>query len=394
MTVEYSATTRGRSTKKKALLVGIGYPNGVEGNGQAVLDPIPTSIPNVKKFKEFIQDHWDYADADITVMTDEDGTEERLQPTEDNLMREIRGLCRRAEPGNRRIFYFSGHSGQLPCRTGTEEDGLDEALIASNGAKIRDNDLHECLVDPLPQGSALTAIFDCCHSGTLLDLPHHNCNNVCRPWVNKGPRRSRTLQNWNVRRNCRGTFNRSLSLPRSSVGSGGRFFSLDLAVQTMESSSSVGEDTSLLQGRSCTSPERLFECDGWCRSRMEPTSGALPHADVISISSSGDGQISWDASTRDGDSLSMTTYLVDILKKNPRLTYSQLMTSLNYDVHSFTTKMHGAAHREHDRREADRKHGIYEDTVVKEDTGLEMDNFQDLQLGSITPLDMDRIVVL
>jgi hypothetical protein len=75
--------------------------------------------------------------------------------------------------------------------------------------------------------------------------------------------------------------------------------------------------------------------------------------------------------------------------------------------------MHGAAHREHDRREADRKHGIYEDTVVEEDTGLEMDNFQDLQLGSITPLvclggslsspyphltaflqDMDRIVVL
>jgi hypothetical protein len=55
MTVEYSATTRGRSTKMKALLVGIGYPNGVEGNGQAVLDPIPTSIPNVKKFKEFIQ---------------------------------------------------------------------------------------------------------------------------------------------------------------------------------------------------------------------------------------------------------------------------------------------------------------------------------------------------
>jgi hypothetical protein len=75
--------------------------------------------------------------------------------------------------------------------------------------------------------------------------------------------------------------------------------------------------------------------------------------------------------------------------------------------------MHGAALREHDRRGADRKHGIYEDTVAKEDTGLEMDNFQDLQLGSITPLvclggnlpppyphltaflqDMDRIFVL
>lgn len=46
--------TRGRSTTKKALLVGISYANQTDENGQK-LDPIPTSIPNVKKFKAFLQ---------------------------------------------------------------------------------------------------------------------------------------------------------------------------------------------------------------------------------------------------------------------------------------------------------------------------------------------------
>lgn len=74
--------------------------------------------------------------------------------------------------------------------------------------------LYDLLVKDLPKGSALTAIFDSCTSGTLLgnvyiyftsaafyrlypekDLPHYRCNNVYRPWVNKGKRGSITLQN-------------------------------------------------------------------------------------------------------------------------------------------------------------------------------------------------------
>jgi hypothetical protein len=32
--------------------------------------------------------------------------------------------------------------------------------------------MHEFLVKPLPKGCRLTAIFDSCHSGTVLDLPY------------------------------------------------------------------------------------------------------------------------------------------------------------------------------------------------------------------------------
>jgi hypothetical protein len=36
---------------------------------------------------------------------------------------------------------------------------------------ITDDDMHSMLVNPLPKGAKLTCIFDCCHSGTMLDLP-------------------------------------------------------------------------------------------------------------------------------------------------------------------------------------------------------------------------------
>lgn len=51
---------------------------------------------------------------------------------------------------------------------------------------ILDNKLRKLLVDPLPVGAYLTAIFDSCHSGTLLDLDHYLCNNVYYPWTNIG----------------------------------------------------------------------------------------------------------------------------------------------------------------------------------------------------------------
>jgi hypothetical protein len=58
---------------------------------------------------------------------------------------------------------------------GDEEDGFDDTIVPvdyQQTGQIRDDLLFERLVMPLPEGSQLTAVMDCCHSGTVLDLPY------------------------------------------------------------------------------------------------------------------------------------------------------------------------------------------------------------------------------
>jgi Caspase domain len=55
------------------------------------------------------------------------------------------------------------------------EDGYDETLVpldyAQNG-QIRDDDLFKALVGKFREGVYCTFVMDCCHSGSVLDLPY------------------------------------------------------------------------------------------------------------------------------------------------------------------------------------------------------------------------------
>jgi hypothetical protein len=57
---------------------------------------------------------------------------------------------------------------------GDEADGYDETICPvdyQQAGMISDDELHAILCRNLPAGCRLTAIFDCCHSGSALDLP-------------------------------------------------------------------------------------------------------------------------------------------------------------------------------------------------------------------------------
>lgn len=58
---------------------------------------------------------------------------------------------------------------------GDEEDGFDETLIPvdyTTAGQIRDDVVYAELVGRMPEGSTLTCLMDCCHSGSVLDLPY------------------------------------------------------------------------------------------------------------------------------------------------------------------------------------------------------------------------------
>jgi hypothetical protein len=73
------------------------------------------------------------------------------------------------------IFIFTGHGGQIVDTSGDEDDGFDEILIPGDykeTGQIVDDEIYEEFVTKMGPGVAVTALIDCCHSGTAMDLPY------------------------------------------------------------------------------------------------------------------------------------------------------------------------------------------------------------------------------
>jgi metacaspase-1 len=74
-----------------------------------------------------------------------------------------------------RLISIAGHGGQTKDLDGDEDDGYDEVIYPvdfKRAGHIVDDEIHHIVVKPLVAGVRLTAIFDSCHSGSVLDLPY------------------------------------------------------------------------------------------------------------------------------------------------------------------------------------------------------------------------------
>lgn len=120
----------------------------------------------------------------VVKMTELDSSE-LLVPTAANILRQIDAFVRGVKPGERLLFQYSGHGSYQRDSNGDETDRRDEVICPvdySRAGCISDDLLKKRLVDPLPAGCKLLCIFDCCHSGTILDLRY---NYVVYPRGNK-----------------------------------------------------------------------------------------------------------------------------------------------------------------------------------------------------------------
>lgn len=124
--------------------------------------------------REFLIRHWGYRAENIVLLTD-DNPNPKYQPTRRNILDAMRWLVDGAQIHDSLVFHYSGHGGQTPDLDGDEVDGYDEVIYPLDFEKrghIVDDEMHTIMVKPLPTGCRLTGIFDCCHSGTVLDLPY------------------------------------------------------------------------------------------------------------------------------------------------------------------------------------------------------------------------------
>ncbi|KAI9512949.1 caspase domain-containing protein [Russula earlei] len=166
--------------KKRALVIGI--------NSTQHPDPrirLEYCVEDAYSIANFLRDNLGIAHDDLCVMTDNDPYN---YPTKENIMMAMSELVRDAQPHDSLFCYFSGHAVQIEDLLRDEPDGLADCLctVASPHESpflIVDDTMHHLMVEALPRNCRLTAIFDSCDSGTLLDLPYlYNSHGIVKEY--------------------------------------------------------------------------------------------------------------------------------------------------------------------------------------------------------------------
>ncbi|RLO12340.1 hypothetical protein DYB28_007482, partial [Aphanomyces astaci] len=138
---EQTKHTNDDSTKK-ALFIGINY--------AGTQSELRGCIKDVENLQRFVKDRCGFPENNLRQLTDDLQGENR--PTRANILAGMRWLVENARPA----------------------DGKDETICPvdyDTAGMITDDEMHSILCASLPAGVKLTAIFDCCHSGSALDLP-------------------------------------------------------------------------------------------------------------------------------------------------------------------------------------------------------------------------------
>ncbi|KAF9963138.1 Ca(2+)-dependent cysteine protease [Modicella reniformis] len=146
--------------RKRALFIGINY------FGQQ--NELRGCINDVRNIKKFVIERFGFKEEDTIALTDDQEDSNRI-PTHANIIAAMKWLVHDARPDD------SGHGGQTRDEDGDEDDGYDETIYPvdhEDAGFIVDDIMHEIMVGSLPEGCRLTAIMDCCHSGSALDLPY------------------------------------------------------------------------------------------------------------------------------------------------------------------------------------------------------------------------------
>jgi len=157
--------------EKYAVMVGINY----AGHDQGELSGCVNDVLAMRNYLYKLG----FKDENIRVLVDaqhEDFGETPKVPTKDNLLDAVDWLASVVKADDTAFFHYSGHGTQVKDRDGDEADGMDEALVPVNYNEgcgmITDDTLFERLVVPMPKGSRFVSVMDCCHSGSILDLPY------------------------------------------------------------------------------------------------------------------------------------------------------------------------------------------------------------------------------
>ncbi|OJA21579.1 hypothetical protein AZE42_04118 [Rhizopogon vesiculosus] len=297
---------------RRALLVAV---ERVEG-----FSVLPQAHKDVLRLKSFLVKSRGYRPENIVLMMHHHSVAPELYPSREKMLHQIDLMVHQTSQHDQMFFYYTGHGDQVTCRHGSEPDGKDEAILTYTGKRIIDNVLKAHLVDPLPCGAKLFALWDCCHSHTVLDLEHYNCNAWRVPF--------KVLSGLAKKTKSLGK-KLSASLVRDS-SEGRRSSTKDSQARTRSSTLDSMNFPDLCR---VTSPDSyLAGCTPDCPMTL-PEMRVKAH--VVSLSACRDNELAYDDNAT-GETV--TKFFIEHLERNPNTTYQDLLSFIQQGVDAITRR--------------------------------------------------------
>lgn len=150
-------------SRKKSLLIGINYTGS-----QHSLRGCHADVDNVAEFLSY-RGYSNHPRDQVILRDDRQGP---YYPDSHNILAAMDWLV--SEPNTTCFLHYSGHGGQVRDPDGDRESGYDDTIVPidfERRGQITSDTLHRHLVSRLHPTSTLFVIFDCCHSGSAIELP-------------------------------------------------------------------------------------------------------------------------------------------------------------------------------------------------------------------------------
>tara|TARA_Y100000389_G_scaffold204545_1_gene257862 strand:- start:5097 stop:6059 length:963 start_codon:yes stop_codon:yes gene_type:complete len=142
---------------KFACLIGINYQN--------TSSELHGCVNDVLKLRNILQTKLGYKSNNIMTLTNNQGTR-------NNILANFARLLQNSIEGDTLFFSFSGHGAFTKDLNSDEDDGRDEFIVCVDNKSIIDDEFKIIIDKYLKPNVKLFALFDNCHSGTILDLPY------------------------------------------------------------------------------------------------------------------------------------------------------------------------------------------------------------------------------
>jgi len=149
--------------RRKSLLIGINY----TGSKHA-LRGCQADVDNMARF--LVSRGYPSNPNSMVVLTD--ARTGPFYPSGHNMLAAIDWLV--SEPNTINFLHYSGHGGQVRDPDGDRASGYDDTIVPvdfEKNGQLDSDTLHKHLVSKLHPSSTLFVVFDCCHSGSAIELP-------------------------------------------------------------------------------------------------------------------------------------------------------------------------------------------------------------------------------